>query len=314
MSALCRLLLLGASLLPGAADAAGRAIWTWEAESYAMVEDPQVAAEAIAYLQGQGIDAIYLYADAYDGRNLIVDAPQRYHVLIEQMHREGMQAYALLGSAYLNTEAYVLPERRADAEAMMRRVVEYNLAAPPAARFDGVNLDIEPHILDEWDDHTRERLLTGFLDMSAALMAIKHAAGDSLAVGPAIPFWLDGIELEWKGRRAPVSEHAIDTYDYVALMDYRDFAEGRDSILSHASSEIDYANRTGKKVVIGLEVSPNDIDKVTFDEEGPAVFAREVAKVEAALHAQPAFAGFAIHHYRAWRRWATRHHGQAAGE
>jgi len=314
MNNLLRCLLLAACLLPASAPAASRALWTWEAESYAMVEDEAVATEAIAYLKEQGFDTVYLYADAYNGRNLIVDAPQRYHALLARLHREGMRAYALLGSAYLHTEAYVLPERHADAVAMMQRVVHYNRQAPADARFDGANLDIEPHILDEWNDDTRLRLLAGFLDMSAAVMAVKREAGDDLAVGPAIPFWLDGIELEWRGRRAPVSEHVIDTYDYVALMDYRDFAEGRDSILAHARSEIDYANRVGRKVVVGLEVSPNDIDKVTFDEEGPQVFEREVALVEAALAAEPSFAGFAVHHYRAWRRWVERHRATAAGD
>lgn len=300
-------LLLVLCVLPLAASAgASRAIWTWEAESYAMVEDPAVAEEAVAYLKSQHIDTVYLYADAYRGRNLIVDQPQLYRAFIERLHGQRMKVYALLGSAYLNTENYVLPAYRAEAEAMFRRVVEYNAAAPVAARFDGVNLDIEPHILDEWNDQTRERLLVGFLDMSDALMRIKRASGAQLQVGPAIPFWLDGITLEWKGRVRPVSEHAIDIYDYVALMDYRDRAEGRDSILSHAAEEIAYANRVGKQVVIGLEVSSNDIDKVTFHEEGPRVFEREVRKVEQALGAEPSFAGFAIHHYRAYRRWAAR--------
>jgi len=149
-------------------------------------------------------------------------------------------------------------------------------------------------------------LLSGFLDMSDALMRIKREHGATLAVGPAIPFWLDGIELEWKGKVRPVSEHAIDVYDYVALMDYRDKAEGSDSILSHAADEIAYADAVGKKVVIGLEVSSNEIDKVTFDEEGPKVFEREVRKVEEALHGKPSFDGFAIHHYRAYRKWAAR--------
>lgn len=304
-TALCLLFVLYA--LPGAAMAkASRAIWTWEAESYAMVEDPAVAEEAVAYLKSQHIDTVYLYADAYRGRNLIVEQPQLYQAFIERLHRQRMKVYALLGSAYLNTENYVLPSHRAEAEAMFRRVVEYNAAVPQAARFDGVNLDIEPHILDEWNDDTRERLLVGFLDMSDALMRIKREYKATLLVGPAIPFWLDGIELEWKGRVRPVSEHAIDTYDYVALMDYRDRAEGRDSILSHAADEIAYANRVGRKVVIGLEVSSNEINKVTFDEEGPKVFEREVRKVEKALRGEPSFAGFAIHHYRAYRRWAAR--------
>ncbi|KRG45156.1 hypothetical protein ARC78_02920 [Stenotrophomonas pictorum JCM 9942] len=284
--------------------AASRAMWTWEAESYAMVEDPAVAEEAAAYLKSQQIDTIYLYADAYKGRNLIVDQPQLYRAFIERMHGKKMKVYALLGSWYLSTQNYVLPAYRKEAEAMFRRVVEYNASVPEAARFDGANLDIEPHILDEWNDDTRADLLVGFLDMSAAVMRIKQESGATLMVGPAIPFWLDGIEVEWNGRHRPVSEHTINIYDYVALMDYRDKAEGRDSILSHAASEIAYANEVGKKVVIGLEVSSNDINKVTFHEEGPKVFEQEVRKVERALRNEPSFAGFAIHHYRAWRRWS----------
>jgi hypothetical protein len=286
------------------AVATSRAMWTWEAESYAMVEDPAVADEAVAYLKSQQVDTIYLYADAYKGRNLIVDQPQLYRAFIERMHGKKMKVYALLGSWYLSTQNYVLPAYRNEAEAMFRRVVEYNASVPEAARFDGANLDIEPHILDEWDDDTRADLLVGFLDMSAAVMRIKQESGATLTVGPAIPFWLDGIEVEWNGRHRPASEHTINIYDYVALMDYRDKAEGRDSILSHAASEIAYANEVGKKVVIGLEVSSNDINKVTFHEEGPKVFEEEVRKVERALRNEPSFAGFAIHHYRAWRRWA----------
>lgn len=302
----CLLLALCAMPL-GAMAQASRAVWTWEAESYAMVEDPAVAQEAVDYLQSQHIDTVYLYADAYRGRNLLVERPELYRAFIEQLHRRHMKVYALLGSAYLHTENYVLPAYRRQAEAMLRRVLQYNAAAPAVARFDGVNLDIEPHILDEWSDSTRERLLAGFLDMGEALMKLKREYHASLAVGPAIPFWLDGIELERNGARRPVSEHAIDLFDYVALMDYRHKAAGRDSILSHAASEIAYADRVGKKVVIGLEVSPNELDKVTFDRVGPKVFEQAVGTVEQALRGDPSFAGFAIHHYRTYRHWIERH-------
>ncbi|HET8748425.1 MAG TPA: hypothetical protein VFM98_22705 [Ramlibacter sp.] len=296
------------SVLPATAMAgASRAVWTWEAESYAMVRDPAVAQEAVRYLTSQGIDTVYLYADAYRGHNLIVEQPQLYRAFIERLHRQHMRVYALLGSSYLHTERYVLPAYRQQAQDMFRRVVQYNAAVPAQARFDGASLDIEPHILDEWNDDTRERLLAGFLDMGAALMAIKrehHAS--TLTVSPAIPFWLDGIELTWHGVTKPVSEHVIDVFDEVALMDYRHKVEGRDSILSHAASEIAYANRVGKKVVIGLEVSPNELEKITFDQVGPKALQQALRTVEAALREDPSFAGFAIHHYRTYRRWVER--------
>jgi len=300
------LMLLLCALPITAIGQVSRAIWTWEAESYAMVKDPDVAQEAATYLQSQHIDTVYLYADAYDGHNLIIEQPQLYRAFIERLHQQHMKVYALLGSAYLHTENYVLPTHRKQAEDMFRRVVRYNLATPPAARFDGVNLDIEPHLLDEWNDSTRERLLADFLDMGGALMKIKREYHATLSVGVAIPFWLDGIDLESKGVRRPVSEHVIDLFDYVALMDYRHKVEGSDSILSLAASEIAYANRAGKKVVIGLEVSPNELEKVTFDKAGPKVFEQALSTVGEALHDDPSFAGFAIHHYRTYRNWVER--------
>lgn len=305
VSHLCLMLLLCA-LPMGAMARASRAVWTWEADSYAMVKDPAVAREAPTYLQSQHIDTVYLYADSYQGHNLIVEHPEWYRAFIERLHRRHMKVYALLGSAYLHTERYVLPAYRQQAEDMFRRVVQYNAAAPAVARFDGVNLDIEPQILDEWNDSTRARLLADFLNMGEALMKIKRKYHATLAVGPAIPFWLDGIDVEWKGVKCPASEHVIDLFDYVALMDYRNKAAGSDSILSHAASEIAYADRVGKKVVIGLEVSPDEPEKVTFDKAGPKVFEQAVGTVEQALHDDPSFAGFAIHHYRTYRNWIER--------
>ena len=283
-----------------------RAIWIWEGESYAMVEKPGVAEDAFAFMKKNGVNVLYLYADAYQARNLLIERPDQYRTFIELAHKRGMQVYALLGSAYLNTETYILPERRADALAMFQRILTYNQAAPRAARFDGINMDIEPHLLDAWQDDTRTQLMMHFLNMSADMMRLKSIYKADLAVGPAIPFWLDGMELEWRGKRKPVSEHVIDLYDYVALMDYRDKAEGSDGIISHAESEIAYANKTGKKVVIGLETTENDLNKVTFFEEGPLVMEREMGKVTAAYAKEPSFDGYALHHYGEWRKWVQR--------
>jgi hypothetical protein len=249
---------------------------------------------------------VYLYADAYQGHKLIAEQPQFYRAFIERLHRQHMQVYALLGSAYLHTERYLLPAYRRQAQDMLRRVLQYNAGAPAAARFDGVNLDIEPHLLDEWNDHTRERLLADFLEMGVALMKLKREYHASLPVGPAMPFWWDGIALPWKGARRPMSEHVIDLFDYVAVMDYRHKAQGNDSILSLVADEIAYADRACKKVVIGLEVSPNELEKVTFDQAGPKVFEQALSTVEQALRAHPSFAGFAIHHYHSYRSWMAR--------
>jgi len=306
-------LLIAVGLLMAAgtsfAAPAERAVWTWEKESYAMVEDIAAADDAVAFLRLKKIQTVYLYADEFQGRNLIESRPELYRQLVRRLHRAGLQVYALLGSAYLNTEEYVLPERRQAALAMFQRVLSFNTLVGPDERFDGVNLDIEPHILAQWSER-KNQLLLQFLDLGQAFMQLKKASGQSLLVGPAIPFWLDGIELEWNGTNKPVSEHVIDIYDYVALMDYRDHAAGGDGLISHAKDEMAYAGRHSRKVVIGVEVTPNELLKVSFNHLTESDMERELALTVEAFQGEKAFAGFAIHHYRGYRVWLEREHSK----
>lgn len=297
-------LLLAAGTLAHAADAAPgpRAIWIWEGESYAMLDGDAAARTGIAFLKEKSIGTAYLYADAYQGRNLIAMRPVRYRALVRRMHAAGLKVFALLGSGYLHTERYLLPEHRAAARAMLQRVLDYNAAAAPEERFDGVSLDIEPHILDAWSSRRME-LLADFLDMSDTLMRQKNAAAPALPMGPAIPFWYDGIAIEWNGRRRPMNEHVQDLYDYVALMDYRDHAAGGDGLVSHAQDELEYGAKAGKPVVVGVETAPNDIRKVSFHHLREADMERELAETARAAGRLPSFGGFAIHHYAAYRRW-----------
>lgn len=285
------------------ATAAPRAVWTWERDSYAMLESRAEAEAAFAFLQDHGVGTVYLYADGYQGRNLITSRPQAYRDFIAGAHRRGFKVYALLGSAYLDTERYILPEHRRAAVAMLQRVLDYNARAVQAARFDGINLDIEPHLLEQWDDAHREDLLRDFLDVGAEWMRMKQASGQALPVGPAVPFWFDGIPVRWRGTTRPASEHLADLYDYLALMDYRDHADGRDGIVAHAAREMAYADAAGKRVVIGLELGANELKKVTFHHRSEADLHREMAATEDAYIRSDAFAGFALHHYRSYREW-----------
>lgn len=298
--ALVSALLLTAA--PAAAAQADRAVWTWEKDSYAIVEDTAAAEDAMAFLKSKKVNIIYLYADAFGGRNLIESRPDLYRSLLRRLHRNGMRAYALLGSAYLHTEEYILPDKQQRAVAMLGRVLRYNASSAREERFDGANLDLEPHILRQWDTQ-RDKLLLDYLDMGRKLMRLKRRSGAELAVGPAIPFWLNGIKLTWNGRAKPVNEHVQDIYDYVALMDYRDHALGRDSITSLAAEELRYGARRGRKVVIGVDTSTGEPKKVSFNHLAEADLERELGLAEKAFSAEPAFAGFAIHHFRSYRKW-----------
>lgn len=282
-----------------------RAIWMWEQDAWAMLKSPAQASDKIAFLKRQGIGTLYLYADAHADENLLLDQPKLYGQLITQLHRQGVQVHALLGSWPLHTERLILPENRARALLMVQRVLDYNQQAAPQARFDGINLDIEPHVMEDWSAR-RQEYLQMFLSLSEAWMALKRQMNQTLQIGPAIAFWLDGIRVQHAGRTRPASEHLQDIYDHVVLMDYRDHAHGPDGILSHAENELAYGRRIGKKVWLGIETSPSEIRKLSFDHLSPAQMENELRLVQEALTDEPAWGGFVIHHYSSYRRWLAR--------
>ncbi|MEN9705265.1 MAG: hypothetical protein RLZZ393_1144 [Pseudomonadota bacterium] len=307
LAALALLAVLPATAVAGSPDGAARApraVWTWEEDTERLVQDEAAAERALQLARREGIQTFYLYADSFQGRNLLQDDAAGWRRLLRRFHSSGITVHALLGSAYLHTERYVLPEHRAAAVAMVGRVLEFNAGGPSAARFDAIHFDIEPHQLDEWDTR-REALLAGFLDMGSAFMALKRQAGSDIPIGPDIPFWLDGITLEWRGHRATVAEHAIGLFDFVTLMDYRNRADGGDGIVSHARTEMEIAERLGKRVVIGLETGEGELPKVTFKGLPRTRMEEELAATETAFRASPAFAGFAIHHYSTWQAWLS---------
>ena len=292
-----------ASVAPGhSAAAAPRAVWIWEEDAFRMLDKDEARREVETFLDQQHISTIYLYADEYQGRNILVNEPEKYRKLIASAHARGFKVFALLGSEYLRTQEYILPEKRPAAVRMFGSVLDFNRDTPDASsRFDGVNVDIEPYLLDDW---ASARPLRGrqYLDLSAEFMRMKAAAGSSLPVGPAMPFWFDGIEdVEWNGQRRKLSEFVQDIYDYVAIMDYRNVAEGPDGIVSHAQDELDYADRMNKKVMIGVETLQTTPAKVTFFGKGGKYFEAQLALAEAAMTQHRSFGGFVVHHLKSYR-------------
>lgn len=290
---------------PGAddGDAGGdRAIWVWEEDSFELLDRARDWEAFSAFLSRNCISTVYLYADRYQGRDILDDEPSRYHAFLTYLHREGFEVYALLGSAYLRTQEYVLPERRAEAEAMLRSALTYNQSASGPEQFDGINVDVEPYLLDQWDED-REQIGRYYLELSRKYMEMKEAYGFRGTVGPAMPFWFDGITVDAGETSKTLSEQTQDLYDYVAIMAYRDRADGRDGIVRHVTDEIEYASSVGKRVVVGVETKSGDLDKVTFHEETRRHMEEELQSVADALREYPAFGGTAIHHYGSYRAW-----------
>lgn len=289
---------------------APRAIWIWEEDSYRMLDHDNAWQEVASFLSQHQISTLYLYADQYKDRNILVNEPDKYRKLITSAHQRGFKVFALLGSWYLNTPEYILPKKRTAAIQMFANVLTYNKNTQDTlSRFDGINIDIEPYLLDDW---STSRPVHGqqYLDLSSTFMRMKADSGLSLQVGPAMPFWYSGIEdVEWNKQHRTYNEYVQDIYDYVAIMDYRNVAEGSDSITSLVQEELDYADKTGKKVMIGVETLDTTPVKVTFYGKDNKYFEEQLALAQSSLSRHPSFSGFVIHNLNSYRKLVEGHHG-----
>lgn len=301
-------LLCAAVLAPSVfapAQAADRATWIWDSPSYAMVEDEAYARDAIAFLKARRIDTVYLYADAFLDRNLLVSQPQQYRALIARMRQNGLRVDALLGASNLTLNELVRPADRQAMLASLRTVLAYQASAAPHERFDGIHLYTEPRLLADLSTR-REDVLAQFLDLSHDLVEAKRASGVDVALSAAIPFWFDEVTLDWQGKPRPVSEHLIDLYDSTVVTAYREQAEGPDGIIERARDELNYAALHGKRVVVGVEVAPNRMADATFDDNTEADLEGALLATELANSSHPAFGGFALHHLDAYLMWLVR--------
>lgn len=289
-----------------------RALWVWERASYAAVfnEDEREKLGAVmddtTTFDSDAINTIYLGVDRYQGVDMLRDARDEVADFVRWAHARGYQVQATIAGGTRPPFFGALEQYEHFAVAEMEKVLDYNLAVDEAARFTGVNVDIEPYILPQWKE-PGTTLPTRWLSVLETLIERRDASGQPLLFGPAIPRWLDTstccTAIEWKGTVKPLSDHIQDLTDYIAIMDYRDTADGGAGIIAQAQHEMDYAAAIGKpqSVVIGVESKDlsggGDPETVTFWEEGRLAMEAELDKTYAAFADSPGFAGVAMHHF-----------------
>lgn len=299
---------------PRPLDPAARALWVWETATQRLLESPGARRVLAAFMEDPDVApaprrVLYLYADRSLDGWMLKDAPDRYRSFIEWAHQRGYSVHALLGSGSYQAPMYAYERYHYKAAALMDAVLQYNAASVPAERFDGVNIDIEPHWLPDWS--AGPAVQVQYFDMLAAMMRRKEKFGQSLLVGPAIPRWLDASDecrsVAWRGAKKTCAQHVQDIADYVALMDYRDIATTPVGIIEQAQGEIAYGNRIGKPVVVGVETeqASSDPETISFYEEGRDHMEQELAKVMKVFAKEKSFGGVAVHHYDSWRTMRT---------
>ena len=285
----------------GAPGATSQALWVFPSSSFANpITDSTAGQTLVTNSAASGVGLLYLsvYSSTPNaaGRYMYDDAAIAN--LIAQAHNAGVRVDAAYGAPNW-------PTFGCDPNGFpLQRIVEvgaYN-QDNPAAKFDGVVLDVEPP--EPQDTAAYQALLAQY-----QCMRDKLPSDVDLSVAIRF-FWNDLVQYPANtGATKPVYAHVIDmNVRNVVVMGYRDFAGPADctsdGIVCLDQDEISYAQSISKFDIIlaGLETSDPATtgisNKETFFEEGQAAMNGQAQAVLDHFGILSGLGGFAIHNYQ----------------
>ncbi len=254
------LLLIGSTVPARAQSTTDRALWIWSPPS----------AVALDFASANGIDRVYQYVGTGTAAG--------FGGFVAEAHARGLEVYALNGDASWAANPSVV-------EAWVEEIAASRL-------FDGVIVDIEPYVHPDWSNRKRRKKL---LDNFVKGLDRGRAAAGRIPFVATVPFWFDSKKLRVKKRQ--LIDRVLDVVDGVNVLAYRDSAAGSDGIIAHAMAEVSQATSAGRTAVISVQTAADELNKLTFFEEGEAAMEAELAQVAAAFEGYRGFAGLAIHHH-----------------
>lgn len=242
-------------------------VWWW---------DKTLGDEYLTFAKLNGVDEIYYcdYSPQEDVYNFVLKAKQK-----------GIKVYLLLGEKEWVNDASNLND--------IINLYRMYQQTYPDANLSGIHLDVEPHQFSDFksSDDIRKNYITKFINMASTVVK----SNSDITFDFDIPFWLDD-EVEFDGQTKSAYKHLIDIASRVFVMSYRDTAQG---IISVAHDEVDYAKVNGKQIFVSVEMTSNEGDNVSFQEESKQVLNEQLNKLESFIGYDNY--GVSIHHIKTWK-------------
>ncbi len=283
-------------------------MWVWHFEAYSTAEARN---QLIEFCKGEKLSVIFVQVhyelDPTTQIPLAMRNPQAYGALIEQANQAGITVEALEGDPH-----WALKDQRETWWQKFKVIMDWYDRQPSQRRFSGLHLDVEPYLLDGFDTPEKWSILAQYVDyMNEVKIALQKRA-PKLIFAADIPFWYDNILnadeysnhciVEFNGAKKPVSQHIQDICDYIGIMSYRQYALGENSITQLCQGELTYAEKIGRKIFPGVEMSPDqDPPTISFYGTNVALFREQVGLVEKTFGQRRGFGGVLVHYYNSYR-------------
>ena len=241
-----------------------------------------------------------------DGTRVLKNA-EATGALLQRAHARSLRVHALFGDP-----SHTLKAKHGLVLASTDAVVAFHRGVPAEARFDGIHLDIEPHGLAQWKQAgltLKCDLLSLFVEVHHQAAARIRAADASLVYGADIVFWLDKTKpdggevypVAFHGVTKDAAKHLLDFVDQVAVMSYRDTAEGPNGIIALVAKTIAYADTHSARVFVGAKMADIGPKMESFYGKTEAQMMTALQPVDATYRSHPGYAGLAFFMYEAFK-------------
>lgn len=256
-----------------------KATWLWN--PWMIVSDEQ---GTLDFLESKQVNKVYLQIDC--------EVPVAYYYsFIEKAKLKGMTVFALDGSS-----EWVAPKGSKQQAEVLNWIANYQDNATNNQQFAGIHFDIEPYIYSGWETNQAQTIKAY---QNLIIKAQQTAHNLNLPFEVDMPFWFDEITYKNSFGKGLLSEWVISHVDSVTIMAYRDTAQ---AIIEIVQSEMDYAKKINKSIVIGVETMASaEGNAVSFAEEGETYMLQQLQLVEKHYTSNLAFSGIAIHHVDSWK-------------
>lgn len=262
-----------------------KATWIWQSETIG--EDGQ---QVLGFCEQNGITLIYLRVDAnkpYD----------YYQSFIREATAKGIEVHAVAGHP-----AWSLAGNQQRMIKIARWVKQYNQAVSRSEQIRGIQLDIEPYLLPQWQTE-RERVIREW-QANIETFTDELKQDGELEASVALPFWLDDTPTPGDPD-LPLSKWLISRFDTVCIMAYRDTLEGPNGLLALVEQEMKQADELQRSVLIAVNMKEIEDDHASLAEEGAAEMNRLLEQLPERLADHASYSGTAIHDYRYWKQAAA---------
>jgi hypothetical protein len=174
-------------------------------------------------------------------------------------------------------------------------VSEYQSSSLNEEKFQGINLDVEPYLLKNWDENQNSIVLKYQVFI---LDSIERANVLNLPIGFDMPFWFDSINYSNTYGNGTLAEFVIKNSNNTTIMAYRNVA---DDIVEISKNEIAFADKYDKTLCIGIETLYSEEGEfISFYGKTSSNMDEELELVKSNFSFSNSFNGIAIHDITGW--------------